>query len=110
MRVYSLVFPAASNPSISRRISLDPKILSRIFDIPPPMVSGVIEPWAQQLAYVDVFGGRVVWRAGMAIASMRPAVGVLDEHVSVVRASRNSPVGTRKRSGSWTGDGMGSVG
>ncbi len=33
-----LVFPAASNPSMSRRISLDPKILPIILDIWPPMV------------------------------------------------------------------------
>ena len=33
-----LVFPAASSPSISRRISLDPKILFIIFDIEAPIV------------------------------------------------------------------------
>ena len=34
-----LVFPAASRPSINRRISLDPKILPIIFEIEPPMMS-----------------------------------------------------------------------
>jgi hypothetical protein len=34
----SLVLPAASRPSINRRISLLPKILAIIFDIEPPMV------------------------------------------------------------------------
>jgi hypothetical protein len=33
-----LVLPAASKPSINRRISLDPKILSSSFEIPPPIV------------------------------------------------------------------------
>ena len=33
-----LVFPAASSPSMSRRISLDPKILPIIFDIWPPIM------------------------------------------------------------------------
>ena len=33
-----LVFPAASRPSISSRISLDPKILPIIFDIDPPIL------------------------------------------------------------------------
>lgn len=37
-RGYSLVLPAASRPSINRRISLLPKILAIIFDIEPPMV------------------------------------------------------------------------
>lgn len=36
-----LVFPAASRPSMSRRISLDPKILFIILDIWPPIVSDV---------------------------------------------------------------------
>jgi hypothetical protein len=34
-----LVFPAASRPSISSRISLDPKILAIIFDIDAPILS-----------------------------------------------------------------------
>ena len=34
----SLVFPAASKPSMSRRISLDPKILPMIFETEPPIV------------------------------------------------------------------------
>jgi hypothetical protein len=34
---YSLVFPAASSPSISRRISFDPKILAIILEMEPPM-------------------------------------------------------------------------
>lgn len=34
-----LVLPAASRPSISSRISLDPKILPIIFEIEPPMMS-----------------------------------------------------------------------
>lgn len=34
----SLVFPAASKPSMSRRISLDPKILPMIFETEPPMI------------------------------------------------------------------------
>ena len=33
----SLVFPAASKPSMSRRISLDPKILPMIFETEPPI-------------------------------------------------------------------------
>ena len=37
-----LVFPAASNPSMSRRISLDPKILFIIFDTCPPMATVAI--------------------------------------------------------------------
>ena len=36
-RARILVFPAASNPSMSRRISLDPKILPMIFETCPPM-------------------------------------------------------------------------
>ena len=32
-----LVLPAASSPSISSRISLDPKILFIIFEMEPPM-------------------------------------------------------------------------
>ena len=32
-----LVFPAASKPSMSRRISLDPKILPMIFETEPPI-------------------------------------------------------------------------
>ena len=32
-----LVLPAASSPSISNRISFDPKILAIIFEIEPPM-------------------------------------------------------------------------
>lgn len=36
-----LVLPAASSPSMSRRISLDPKILFIILDIWPPIVSAV---------------------------------------------------------------------
>jgi hypothetical protein len=39
-RVYVLVFPAASSPSISSLISLDPKILSIIFVIELPMLAG----------------------------------------------------------------------
>jgi hypothetical protein len=46
-----LVFPAASRPSISRRISFDPKILSRILDTDPPMLTVVSE--AQACAYVQ---------------------------------------------------------
>ena len=38
----SLVFPAASKPSMSRRISLDPKILPMIFETEPPIVVGLI--------------------------------------------------------------------
>ena len=37
-----LVFPAASRPSISRRISFDPKTLAIIFEIDPPMFSIVL--------------------------------------------------------------------
>jgi hypothetical protein len=33
-----LVFPAASKPSINRRISFDPKTLFIIFDIDPPIL------------------------------------------------------------------------
>ena len=33
-----LVFPAASKPSMSRRISLDPKIFPMIFDTCPPIL------------------------------------------------------------------------
>lgn len=36
---HSLVFPAASKPSMSRRISRDPKILPMIFETEPPIVS-----------------------------------------------------------------------
>ena len=36
-----LVFPAASSPSMSSRISFDPKILAIILDICPPMVTDV---------------------------------------------------------------------
>ena len=36
-----LVFPAASKPSMSRRISLEPKSLLMIFEAAPPMVDGV---------------------------------------------------------------------
>lgn len=38
-RAVLLVFPAASSPSISRRISLDPKILPIIFEIEAPIVA-----------------------------------------------------------------------
>jgi hypothetical protein len=38
---YVLVLPAASNPNMSRRISLDPKILSRSLDTLPPILSVV---------------------------------------------------------------------
>lgn len=38
----SLVFPAASKPSMSRRISLDPKILPMIFETEPPIVLALI--------------------------------------------------------------------
>jgi len=38
-RGFSLVLPAASKPSINRRISLDPKILSSSFEMPPPIVT-----------------------------------------------------------------------
>ena len=38
----SLVFPAASKPSMSRRISLDPKILPMIFETEPPIAVGLI--------------------------------------------------------------------
>ena len=38
----SLVFPAASKPSMSRRISLDPKILLMIFETEPPMAVDMI--------------------------------------------------------------------
>lgn len=41
--VDELVFPAASSPSMSRRISLDPKILPIIFDICPPIFVEVVE-------------------------------------------------------------------
>ena len=34
-----LVFPAASSPSINKRISFDPKILFITFDIDPPMIT-----------------------------------------------------------------------
>jgi hypothetical protein len=34
-----LVFPAASRPSISRRISFDPKILPIILEICPPILA-----------------------------------------------------------------------
>jgi hypothetical protein len=37
-RVYVLVLPAASSPSINNLISLDPKILFIILDIDPPIV------------------------------------------------------------------------
>lgn len=51
-----LVFPAASRPNMSRRISLDPKILPMIFDTCPPILavrlflqprqaSGLIDLW-----------------------------------------------------------------
>lgn len=36
-----LVFPAASRPSINRRISLDPKTLAIILDIEAPMMSAI---------------------------------------------------------------------
>ena len=35
-----LVFPAASRPSMSRRISRDPKILLMILETEPPIVVG----------------------------------------------------------------------
>lgn len=35
-----LVFPAASSPSMRRRISLDPKILPMILETCPPMLEG----------------------------------------------------------------------
>ncbi len=38
VRAGVLVFPAASRPSINRRISFDPKILPIIFEIEPPML------------------------------------------------------------------------
>lgn len=41
--VDELVFPAASSPSMSRRISLDPKILPITFDICPPIFVEVVE-------------------------------------------------------------------
>ena len=37
-----LVFPAASSPSISRRISLDPKILFIILEIEAPIVAACV--------------------------------------------------------------------
>ena len=36
---YLLVFPAASSPSMRRRISLEPKILPIIFETWPPMAA-----------------------------------------------------------------------
>lgn len=39
MYVDLLVFPAASSPNISSRISFDPKILPIILDICPPMLA-----------------------------------------------------------------------
>jgi hypothetical protein len=37
--LFVLVFPAASRPSINKRISFDPKILSSIFETDPPMMT-----------------------------------------------------------------------
>lgn len=37
-RCYLLVLPAASNPSISKRISLEPKSLPMIFETEPPIL------------------------------------------------------------------------
>lgn len=39
-KTHLLVFPAASRPSMSRRISRDPKILPMIFETEPPIVCG----------------------------------------------------------------------
>jgi hypothetical protein len=36
-----LVFPAASRPSINKRISLDPKTLAIILDMEAPMVAAI---------------------------------------------------------------------
>ena len=41
IRFYALVLPAASSPSISSRISLEPKMRFIIFDICPPMMAVV---------------------------------------------------------------------
>jgi len=48
----SLVLPAASRPSINRRISLDPKILSSSFEIPPPIVTRRL--WERQRLFGDL--------------------------------------------------------
>ncbi len=42
-KLNELVFPAASNPNMSNRISLDPKILPIILEIWPPMAKGVVK-------------------------------------------------------------------
>ena len=47
-----LVFPAASKPSMSRRISLDPKILLIILETEPPMVEAMIDSRALNLSLV----------------------------------------------------------
>jgi hypothetical protein len=39
IRIHALVLPAASSPSISSRISFEPKIRFIIFDIWPPMMA-----------------------------------------------------------------------
>ena len=48
-----LVFPAASNPSMSRRISRDPKILPMILETEPP-IAVVIVVVAVVAAVVEV--------------------------------------------------------
>ena len=62
MWVDILVFPAASRPNISRRISLDPKTLAIILEIDPPMVwmlfwYGKLEPCLQMVVAGGGGGG-----------------------------------------------------
>jgi hypothetical protein len=63
-RAVLLVFPAASRPSISRRISLDPKILPIIFEIEAPMTAvmwfakGTDRDWFARLCWSWARHGR----------------------------------------------------
>ena len=49
-RGYLLVLPAASSPSMSRRISLEPKSLPMIFETEPPILVLSLTEWGTLVA------------------------------------------------------------
>jgi hypothetical protein len=57
-----LVLPAASKPNMSRRISLDPKILFIILEIEPPILSLAYDPPVDALLLLYAANDRV-WNA-----------------------------------------------